>query len=352
MPEQRALAPPQQPAPRRSAAARMDAWRRRFFDAGPLDVSVCVANWNCREVLRGCLESLLDRPQGVRLEVIVVDNGSTDGAPEMVEREFPEVVLFRNASNAGFSRANNRAARAARGRYFLFLNNDTVVPPGGLRRLVEYADAHPDVGLVGPRLRDGAGQTQVSYRLRPTMATLLHRTAVLRWTGLLRSTYQRYRRDDFDPETTRPVEILMGAAMLLPREAFAAAGGWDEEFAFGGEDLDLSIRVGRRYRVVYHPAVEVLHYGRVSSRQHIGYVSAQMAVGFLRYLRKSGYSRPALWFYKSVVTLDAPVQVVGKAGQYLWRRLCGRRTKADKSLLAMRGFAHFLRHGLAEFWRS
>src|SRR5262245_27960898 len=178
-----AEAPPQARTPTRRK--RRTAWRRHFLADRPVDVSVCIANWNCRDLLRACLESLHDRPQGAAVETVVVDNGSADGAAEMVEREFPEVVLIRNAENVGFARANNQAARRARGRYLFFLNNDTVVPPGALRRLVDYAEAHPEVGMVGPRLRDGQGRVQVSYRRRPTMATLLHRTSLLRWTGLL-----------------------------------------------------------------------------------------------------------------------------------------------------------------------
>lgn len=328
------------------------AWRRQFFDDGPIDVSVCIANWNCREHLRACLESLHDQPQGVRLETIVVDNASSDGAADMVADEFPEVLLCRNAANAGFARANNQAAARARGRYLFFLNNDTIVPPGALRRLVEFAAAHPEAGIIGPLLRDGDGQAQVSYRLRPTPATLLHRTSLLRWTGLLRGAYHRYRREDFDTTTTRPVEVLMGAAMLIPRSVFLASGGWDEDFTFGGEDIDLSARIGRRHRLLYHPAVEITHFGRVSTREHIGFASANMMVGFLRYLRKSGCSRRELVLYKLVVTLDAPVQMLEKGCQYLWRRLRGRRAKAAKSLLACRGLAHFLVRGLLPFWRA
>jgi GT2 family glycosyltransferase len=334
------------------ARPRQNTRRQRSFADGPVDVTVCIANWNCRDLLRGCLESLLDQPQGVRLETIVVDNASDDGAADMVAREFPEVRLHRNPVNAGFAQANNLAAQWAQGRYLLFLNNDTVVPPGALRRLVEYAEAHPDVGMIGPLLRDARGRAQVSYRLRPTLATLLHRTSLLRWTGLLRGHYRRYRRLDFDPVATRRVEVLMGAAMLLPREVFVACGGWDEEFTFGGEDLDLSIRVGRQHQVVFHPQVEILHYGRMSTRQHIGYASSHLAYGFARYLRKSGCSEWRLLLYKLVVTLDAPVQLIGKSVQYGWRRFRGQEALADKSLLALRGTGHFLARGLLRFWRA
>jgi GT2 family glycosyltransferase len=320
--------------------------------AEPIDISVCIANWNCREFLRNCLESLRLERRMVRLEVIVIDNCSKDGSAEMVRWGFPEVVLHVNPANFGFARANNQAAERAQGRYLFFLNNDTVVPAGALRELLDYAEAHPEVGMIGPRLCDAEGRPQLSYRQRPTVGPLLHRTTLLRWTRLFRGAYRRYRRQDFDPNTTRPVEVLMGAALLLPRNVFFACGCWDEHYAFGGEDLDLSYQVGEHYPVVYHPDVEIIHYGRVSTRQHIGYVSAQMAMGFARYLRKTGCPRPALWAYKAIVVLDAPIQLVDKAVQYTWRRWQGRREDAEKSLLALKGLWYFFRRGCWRFLRA
>jgi hypothetical protein len=313
---------------------------------------VCIANWNCRDLLRACLESLHDYPQGVRLETIVVDNASSDGAADLVAREFPEVVLVRNSINVGFARANNQAARKARGRYLFFLNNDTVVPPLTLGRLLDHAERHPEIGMIGPRLRDGQGQPQVSYRQRPTVTTLLHRTCLLRWTRLFRGAYYRYRRQDFDPNRTRPVEILMGAALFMPRDVFFTCGPWDKDYTFGGEDLDLSTQVGRHHALVYLPQIEITHYGRVSTRQHIGFASTNMAAGFVRYLRKSGYSRSAVLAYKVIVSLDAPVHLACKGLQYLWRRLRGQQTKAAKSLLAMKALGHFLLKGLIPFWKT
>src|SRR5262245_16737393 len=148
----------------RRLAARDEARHRHLDEAGPVDVSVCIVNWKARDLLRQCLISLHDQPQGVRLETIVVDNASADGAADMVEEEFPDVLLIRNEENAGFSRANNQAARRARGRYVLFLNNDTVVPPETLGTLVDYMHAHPDVGMIGPRLRGVDGEIPISCR--------------------------------------------------------------------------------------------------------------------------------------------------------------------------------------------
>jgi N-acetylglucosaminyl-diphospho-decaprenol L-rhamnosyltransferase len=295
---------------------------------------------------------LHDHPQGVRLETVVVDNASQDGAADLVAREFPEVRLIRNDQNHGFARANNQAAAVARGRYLFFLNNDTVVPPLALRQMLDYAVAHPEVGMLGPRLRGPDGHAQISYRQRPTVAALLHRTLLLRWTGLMRRAYYRYRRRDFRPGVSRPVEALMGAAVFLPRRVFFECGRWDEDFAFGGEDLDLSTRVGRRRPLVFFAGVEILHHGRVSSRLNIGFSTPSVAVGYVQYFRKAGAWRLTLWAYKTLVTLDAPVQVAAKSVQYLWRRLSGRPAKAAQSWLAVRGAWHFLSRGLLRFWRA
>lgn len=151
----------------------------------PVDVSVCIVNWNCCRLLKECLESLHDQAQGVNLETIVVDNASSDGAADMVAALFPEAILWRNPSNVGFARGNNQAAALAHGRYLFFLNNDTLVPPQTLRRLFDYAQAHPEIGMLGPRMQDGEGKVQISYRPRPTLAALLHHTTLFRCLGLL-----------------------------------------------------------------------------------------------------------------------------------------------------------------------
>ncbi|MGL4551372.1 MAG: glycosyltransferase family 2 protein [Gemmataceae bacterium] len=311
-------------------------------------MTACVVNWNCRDQLRACLRSLTPRRQRVRLEVIVVDNRSTDGAPDMVAADFPGVRLIRNADNAGYARACNQAAAAARGRYLFFLNNDTVIPPGALRRLVERARATPGLGLLGPRLCDGRGRVQRSVRARPTVAALCHRVTFLRWTGLFRSAHGGFRGDD-----PHRAEVLMGAALLMPRRAWERVGGWAEEFAFGGEDIDLCLRVADAgLAVVHDPTTSIVHLGRVASRRHPGFVLGKTLVGVTRSLRTAGSSGWAVAAYKAAFTLDVPLRLAVLAGRWLVSRVRGKVKSAGRAWLDLVGLTRFVRDDLVSFWRA
>ncbi len=316
------------------------------------DVSVCIPNWNCVKHLRWCLQSLFQNPQGVPFEVIVVDNASTDDSCKMVRDEFPSVRLIENESNLGFSKASNQAGEVACGRYLFFLNNDTIVPEFALTDLVAFADSQPELGLVGPRLNDPDGSPQISVRRSPSVAALLHKTFLFRWSRLFRRANKTYRRDKFDPNKTHQAQVLMGAALLMPRSLFRTGGRWDEQFRFGVEDVELSHRVGRQKKLWYFPQVQILHFGRVGSRQNIGFSSPNLLTGYARYLRLAGVSWWKRTFYKSTLTIDAPLQMVGKGLQTIVRRVLGNREGAKKSWLSALGSWYFLKNELRRFWKA
>jgi GT2 family glycosyltransferase len=317
-----------------------------------IDVSVCIANWNCVGLLRNCLRSLFEQAQGVRFEVIIADNCSTDGAVEMITREFPQVTLIQNTTNRGYAVACNQAASRARGQFLFFLNNDTEVPACTLNKLLQHANANPAAGLFGPRLREPNGAIQISYRRRPTIPALLHKLSILRWTGLFRKAYSDYRRETFEPEGVRQVEVLMGPAVLISRVVFDAIGGWDERYRFGVEDIDLSAQVNRTRAVVYIGDVEIIHHGRASSRTNVGYVTPSVMTGYVQYFRKAGAGRWSLFWYKLAVTLDAPVQLLAKAVEAGGRGIAGQRRDAVRSWASVRGVWAFLRYELGRFWRA
>ena len=308
------------------------------------DISVCIINWNTREHLRACLESLRSDRHACNVEVIVVDNGSADGSPEMVRRLFPHVRLLSNATNVGFAHANNQAARMAGGRNLLFLNSDTEVRPGALECLCDYLDAHADVGAVGPLVVGSDGQPQRSTRRLPTPAALLHGLSLVRATGVFHLVHRRYRRDDYDPTRQREVEVLMGAALCMPADVAKRLGGWDPGYAFGMEDADLCLRLGRTHRLVFVPDAVVLHHGRASSRLNSRFVYRGYLCGIVRYLHAVGHPRVA-GLYKFLWMLDWPFAAMQMAVRVVWRRWGKRdRVGASKTLVRLQGLLAFARH--------
>lgn len=261
----------------------------------PPDLSVVILNWNVCALLRGCLRSLAPDPAGPRpleIEIIVVDAGSTDGSAEMTVREFPSVRLLARPENLGYSRGNNLGLAAAAGRYLLVLNPDTQAAPGALPALVDFAEAHPQAGLAGPRLLNADGSTQSSRRRFPTLglaffeSTWLQPLAPRRWLD-------RYYARDLPDDRPAVVDWVTGACLLIRREVYTQIGGFDEGFFMYSEELDYCRRArAAGWQVAYTPAAQVYHYEGKSSEQA---PSAERHIRFqrskIRYFRK--YHGPA-----------------------------------------------------------
>jgi len=302
-------------------------------------------------MLRNFLASVDASRGDLAVQTIVVDNGSADGSAEMVAGEFPNVILQRNADNVGFARGNNQAAREATAPLLLLLNNDTVVRAGAMQTLVRFMDEHPDIAAAGPKLVGGDGKPQRSGRNLPTVAALLNSIQFLKWTGIFRSAYRRYRREGFDPEKPGAIGQLAAAAMIVRRGAFEQCAGFDESFGFGVEDVDLCRRLIAFGTIHYVPQAEIEHLGRVSSRANRGFVYRNYECGWARYLRKH-HGRAAAWLYKILVTLDIPIRLIGLCVQYGIQRLAGRREKSGRTLDILKATADFAMTGLPAFWGS
>jgi len=230
------------------------------------NLAVVIVNYNVRDLLRACLRSLQD----TAADVIVVDNCSHDGSAEMVRQEFPGVQLIVSPSNDGFAAANNRGIRAAGGTsYVLLLNPDTVVPPDGLDRLVDYMDAHPEVGVVGPKLVKGDGTLDLACRRSfPDPRIAFYHAFGLDKLFPRSREFARYNLTFLDQDQPAEIDCVVGAAMLVRREAIDQAGLLDESFYMYGEDLDWAFRIRQAgWKVVYNPDVVIVHYKGQSSRQ-------------------------------------------------------------------------------------
>jgi GT2 family glycosyltransferase len=322
--------------------------------SGRPDVSVCIVNWNGRDLLRNLLLSLRTAEPELNLQTVVVDNASTDGSVDGLPQEFPDVLLVRNSRNLGFARANNQAADRAGGRYFFFLNNDTVVHPGAIGRLVRFLDENPKYSAVGPKLIGDDGKPQHTGRNLPTMRALLHQRVMLfpRWTRIFKKEYRDYRYGDFDPEKSGEVQQLAAAALMVRPEWFERCGRWDEGFEFGVEDVDLCARL-REYGPIYYLAeAEILHLGRISSRANRGYVYTGYECGYARYLAKHHRSRSACLAYKALVTLDMPVRLLIMGSQVVGYVVLRRREAAERTCQRLSAAGEFFLHRLPRFWKS
>jgi len=273
-----------------------------------VDLSVIIVSWNVRDLLQRCLQALVpsskfqvsrsplnNLERGTwNLELFVVDNASSDGSAAMVRQHFPQVRLIANDSNLGFTHGNNQGIAASQGRYVLLLNPDTEVVGEAVATLLTFLEAHPDVGVVGPQLRYPDGSIQPSRRRFPTLATAFVESTVLQplfaGSRLLRRYYVADRPDD----VAQDVDWLVGACLLVRREAIAQAGPLDEGFFMYSEELDWCRRIKQAgWRIVYLPAAQVIHCEGKSSEQNLADRDIRFHSSKVRYFRKHHGAWPA-----------------------------------------------------------
>ena len=258
-------------------------------------VSVIIVSWNVRDLLRRCLQSVLISPgfAAGAVEIIVVDNASADGTPDLVRAEFPGVLLLANAENAGFTAGCNQGLAAATGRYDLLLNPDTELVGNALAAMVRVLDADGGIALVGPRLVHPEGDVQPSRRRFPTLATAFVESTVLQGlfaqSGVLNRYYLRDRSDNEEQDT----DWLVGASLLVRRSVVEQVGGLDEGFFMYSEELDWCRRIkaaaspgGALWRIRYTPAATIIHYEGRSSNQAIPARHIDFQSSKVRYFRK------------------------------------------------------------------
>lgn len=250
------------------------------------DLSIIILNWNVRDLLRACLDSLKSSA-ALAIEIVVVDAASSDGSAEMVAREFPPVKLIASADNLGYSRGNNIGMAASHGRYLLILNPDTAVAGDALDALVAYADAHPEVGIVGPRLLNADGSPQASRRRYPTLATAFFESTWLQPFAPRRVLDRYYARDVPDEAAALAADWLTGACLLVRRGVYEQIGGFDEEFFMYSEELDYCRRArAAGWQIMYLPEARVYHYEGGSSEQAMPERHIRFQRSKIRYFRK------------------------------------------------------------------
>ena len=220
-----------------------------------MDVAVIIVNWNTRDLLLDCLKSVYHTAVGLETEVIVVDNGSHDGSAQAVKEGFPQAKLIQNSENKGFARANNQALSNATGRYVLLLNSDAKLTDGTLTKLVNFMDKTPKTGIAACQYINQDGSKQNSFDNFPSLATELLNKNLLK--TLFPQKYPSKKKDYHEP---MEVDSVIGACMIVRKEAITQVGMLDEDYFFFIEETDWCFRMRKGGWKIYHlPDIKVYH---------------------------------------------------------------------------------------------
>jgi len=268
-----------------------------------LDLSIIVVNWNTRDLLRDCLKSVYESEGEFIFETVVVDNCSGDGSCAMVREEFPQVHVIESEINGGYAYANNLGLQRVHARNYLLLNSDTVIPPRALEQMLEFMDAHPEVGMAGPKLVLADGSLDLACRRSfPTVENSFYKLFGLSRLFPGSRRFGRYNLTYLDPDETAEVDSVVGAFMMVRGEVVEKVGGLDESYFMYAEDLDWALRAKQAgWKVYYYPKITVLHYKRKASEQNKEKASYEFWRAMYIFYRKHYAEETPFWIHYLVL---------------------------------------------------
>lgn len=234
-----------------------------------LDLSIVIVNYNVQYFLEQCILSVQAASLNLKVEIIVVDNNSTDGSCKMLQDKFSTVNLIQNKVNTGFSKANNQGVAVAKGGYVLILNPDTVVAEDTFEKMLGFAATKQNLGVLGVKLVDGAGKyLPESKRGIPTPQVSFNKLF-----GISSKRTGKYYASHLNENESGVVDILVGAFMLMKREVYNEVKGFDEDYFMYGEDIDLSYKIlNKGYQNYYYAQTKVIHYKGESTKKDVKYL--------------------------------------------------------------------------------
>jgi N-acetylglucosaminyl-diphospho-decaprenol L-rhamnosyltransferase len=271
-------------------------------------ISLIVLNWNTRDLLAHCLDSIEQHKGELQLEIIVVDNASTDGSQAMLKQRYSQLRLISNQQNVGFAKANNQAMRVAHGEYFLLWNSDAFATPEAIQNLLHLAEKNPRAGIVGAQLRNADNTFQASYSRFPNQ---LREFLIL--TGLGRTLFG-HAYPSLGPEEEKGpqiVDYVEGACLLVRRQAFQDVGGFDEGYFMYAEEVDWCYSMAKHgWQVWYQPEARVIHLGGASSAGRRTHREADLYRSRIRFFRKHYGNRSAQLLKTQIYTSTALKTVI------------------------------------------
>ena len=284
-----------------------------------IDLSIIAVNWNTKEHLLNCLSSVVDAADGYSQEIIVVDNASSDGSPDAVASQFPEVTLIKNTENLGFAKANNVGIRASTGRYLCLVNSDVVVIDNCIDALTKFMDENPSVGIASPRILNPDRTLQVSCRHFPSIWNNLCQAVGLNRLFPKSAFFSDWFMKYWSHDSIRSVDALSGCFWIVRRKALEEVGLLDEDFFIYGEDIDWCKRFHiADWDVIFYPEAQAIHIGGASSGNAPIKFYLEMQKADLRYWRKH-HGRVGRAGYLAIILIRQTLRVVFGAIRYITR---------------------------------
>lgn len=251
------------------------------------ELGICIVNWNTSELLDRCLKSILQHKGTCQIDVVVVDNASTDGSVEMIRERHPWARLIANTENRYYAAANNQGLKALHTPFKLLLNPDIEVLPGALQALLDFMRTHPQAGAAAPRLRGPDGRIQYSCRTFPRPEIIFFEALGLSRLFPRSRIFGKYRMSYWDYNEERPVEQPMASALLLRQAALDDVGLFDEQFPMFFNDVDLCQRLWEAgWEIWLAPQAEMIHIGGAATRLVRREMIIESHRSFIRYYEK------------------------------------------------------------------
>lgn len=268
-----------------------------------MDLSIIIVNWNTREITKKCLESIFKYTEGIKFEVIVIDNASEDDSVKTIRSEFPEVIIIQNNSNRGFATANNQGMEIAKGLYFLLLNSDTLIFNNALKKVVGFADSNPSAGLIGCRVLNADKSLQPTCFMYPGPINLLFSVFYLEKLFPKSKIFAREKMTWWNRDSIRNVEVITGCCILANQDAVNSVGTMDDAFFMYGEETDWCFRFKKAgWKILFYPDAEIIHLGGQSSKKAKPVMILQLRAGILQFIKKQ-YTYPNYFISKLLVSL-------------------------------------------------
>lgn len=237
-----------------------------------MDVSIIIVNYNTRDLLKQCVDSIFRYSIDLNFEIIVVDNASADGSTEMIKTEYPKVILIESKVNLGFGKANNLGAKQASGTYLFLLNSDTILIENSCKILKEYLENinDPNIAVAGCNMLDINRKTDVSYGNFPSLTQEAFEYG-------LSKIFRHYYLYQLSPavrdsgQVIKSVDYIRGAAMFFKKNIFDENNGFDEKFFLYYEETELCFRLKKLgYQIMWNPNTSIIHYEGASGRTNDG----------------------------------------------------------------------------------